>query len=424
MGVCEHCGFDALEEGVECAVCGSRAESSETDESSQETVWMTSPRRHRGVPSEPKALFRDRYRLEAVLGTGGMGSVSRVTDLTTGRVLALKILHQAAHSIDSMQRFQREVEILRRIEHALIPRIHDSGVFDQKMYLVTDLVEGETLRSVISMRGSLPANEVSRIASIIAEGLEVAHHHGVIHRDVKPHNVILMPDGQIRLLDFGIAREVGFDAQEITASGILIGTPQYMSPEQFSGEKVDARSDIYSLGVLMFELVTGTLPFTADTAVAMGILHMQETPPPPRMVEPSVPPWLNRVILKCLEKRREDRYPTAGDLAAELNRPHGRPQYRRLRSGDLIIDSDETSEWALVIASKEEKRDWTSGATLLFDSTYYRLELAELDETLPAPYVYRFTFWPEGEAIRKLLQFHPDQLPDRDRGWKRWLERK
>jgi serine/threonine protein kinase len=213
------------------------------------------------------------------------------------------------------------------------------------------------------------------------------------------------------------------EVSQDTASGMLIGTPQYMSPEQFAGGKVDARSDIYSLGVLMFELVTGKLPFTADTAVAMGILHTQETPPPPRMLEPSVPQWLNRIILKCLEKRREDRFPTAGDLAADLRRPHGRPQYRRLRSGDFVIDSDEDIEWALVIASRGEKSDWTSGGTLLLDGTYYKLELAELDESMPAPYVYRFTFWPEGEAIRKLLQI-ADQPPDRHRGWKRWLERR
>lgn len=420
MAVCDLCGFDGLQDGKACGVCGGNAAEGPETEEAKTVLAETLVRdpEERGPRATQQDIFRNRYRIEAKLGSGGMGSVSLVTDLDTGDARALKILHQPPHGAgNAAERFRREAGILRRIDHPLIPRIHEAGIHHDQMYLVTDYVEGESLRHAIWRRGRFPADEVVRIASVIAEGLDVAHHLGVIHRDIKPDNVMLTTGDEVRLLDFGIAREVGLGANSITGSGILVGTPEYMSPEQFLGDRVDARSDIYSLGVLMFELVTGQIPFTADTPVAMGLMHTQEAPPSPRMIQSDVPVWLNRIILKCLEKEKENRYPTTGDLASDLTRTREKRQpYRRLRSGDFIVDDEEiASDWALVLASKDDK-SWPYGSTLLLDGTYYRLEMSEYEAAAVAPYLYKFRFWPEGEAIRKMLDFDPDRPSEKKAG--------
>ena len=415
MAVCESCGFDGHVEGSVCEVCGSTDEKTLIQDVSigAETVVKPVPGPPEKIPAEK--LFRDRYRIVAPLGRGGMGAVHRALDTKANRPVALKVLHERTRVEDtSFARFQREVRILRRLDHPLIPKIVDAGLHEEKMFLVTELVEGDSLRNVIARDAPFEPGEICRIGAFIAEGLQVAHENGVIHRDIKPHNVMFTPEGEVRLLDFGIARDVTSGAKSITDTGMMVGTPEYMSPEQFQGEKVDARADIYSLGVLLFQMATGKLPFAADTPISLGMKHVSEPPVPPRSIVPDLPVRLNRVILKCLEKRREERYPTAGDLAADLR---GAQQQRRhvtrLRSGDFLVEDDSGEQtWALVIASHEEK-DWPQGMSLLMKGTYYRLELCEYDEEMPAPWVYRFSFWQEGEVIRKLVEYDPDQSVER-----------
>lgn len=411
MAVCEFCGFDGHVSNGNCSVCGAGEDTLVKDPADTPTVTPGRP-----SPSIQRAtaeLFRDRYRIEWPLGKGGMGTVYRAFDLQEGRVVALKILHGATEVENvSFSRFQREVRILRRLDHPLIPQISDAGLHDGKMFLVTELIEGDSLREIIARRAPFDPDEISRIGSFIAEGIQVAHENGVIHRDIKPHNVMMTREGDVRLLDFGIARDVTGGAKSITETGTLIGTPEYMSPEQFQGEKVDARTDIYSLGVVLFQMATAQLPFAAETPISLGIKHVSEQPVPPRSITPEVPVWLNSVILKCLEKRREDRYPTAGDLADDLKgRGRQRRHVKRLRNGDFLIEEDGAESWALVLASRTEK-DWSDGQTVLMKGTYYRLELRELDERMPAPWVYRFSFWREGEVMRKLAEYDPDKSPE------------
>lgn len=430
MAVCDGCGFDGHVDGTPCGVCGNGEEGGEQtlvrDDSAARTIADVRTEEQRAA-SRP-TLFRNRYAIGQTLGQGGMGTVFRALDTSSDRNVALKIMHEPTRVEDaSFGRFQREVRILRRLDHPLIPRITDAGLDQNRMFLVTELVEGESLRDRIVRSAPFPPAEVARIGAFIAEGIEVAHQHGVIHRDIKPHNVMVTPSGELRLLDFGIARDVTPGAQSITEAGTLIGTPGYMSPEQFQGEKVDARSDIYSLGVLLYQMATGDLPFRADTTISLGMKHVCELPRPPRSIRPEVPPWLNRIILKCLEKQKEDRYATAGDLASDLNRADVRASrhLRRLRSGDYLIEEDGSNEWDLIIASRTEK-DWSEGMTLSLKETLYRLEMRELDETLPAPWVYRFRFWQEAEVIRRLVVYDPDNRPEPDQPRSRlrkWLSR-
>jgi serine/threonine protein kinase len=234
-------------------------------------------------------------------------------------------------------------------------------------------------------------------------------------------------DGSVKLLDFGVARGVGIDMKTITATGMVVGTPEYMSPEQFEGHRVDGRSDVYSLGVVLFELLTGRIPFVADSPMALALAHTREPAPPPRSIRSDVPAWLNRVVLKCLEKNPADRFPTAADVAQELRKDRSHGQIRRLVGGDYVID-DEIGGWALVIASSRERTDWTPPMTLLFEGRPYRLERAELDEGPPKRWLYRFGFWPDSEAYRRVVdytQFVADETA-REKGrisskLKKWL---
>ncbi|HSP17509.1 MAG TPA: serine/threonine-protein kinase [Thermoanaerobaculia bacterium] len=359
MAICVWCGFDRLEESAElCAVCG------QTPDSHSVTIVKTAD----GVPTEERTpatmpqvdrVFASRYHIVEVVGRGGMGSVFRVTDERDRGTYALKVLHAAAGGSSwSLKRFRREAEILGRIAHPAVPKIHDFGVVDDSMYLLTDFIDGTNLRDVIAGSGALPVGEVVRIGSEVADCLNAAHEHGVVHRDMKPHNVMLTRDGQVRLIDFGVARDAAVNATAITATGFTVGTPQYMSPEQFNGVRVDARSDIYSLGVVLFEASTGRLPFHGDTPTALGMKHVGEPPPHPRALRAEIPMLLNRIILKCLEKNPADRYPTAGDLARDLRRSaEAKRSVQRTRAGDFIVHEDIGEEWALVLASSKEKPD-------------------------------------------------------------------
>jgi serine/threonine protein kinase len=231
-----------------------------------------------------------------------------------------------------------------------------------------------------------------------------------VHRDVKPHNVMLTTSGEVRLIDFGVARDAAVNVTAITSTGHTVGTPQYMAPEQFNGGRVDARADIYSLGVLLFEATTGRLPFHGDTPIAVGLKHTTEAPPHPRAIRPEVSMLLDRIILKCLEKDPVDRYPTAADVARDLRRSAGAKRtVKRTHAGDFVVHEETGEEWALVLASGREKPEWVSGMTLQHGGQFFKLERVDYDTSYPSPFVYRFTFSPESEVIRRFVDY--DQAP-------------
>jgi eukaryotic-like serine/threonine-protein kinase len=362
-----------------------------------------------------------------------MGQVFRARDTKEHRDLALKVLHAAREEdTDRTERFKREIGILSRIKHPAVPRILDFGLQEGELYFVSELVDGTDLKTETKRRGPWPPAEAAALVASVAEALAVAHSLGVVHRDVKPSNIMLARDGVVKLLDFGLARGVGIDMTTLTRTGMVVGTPGYMSPEQFDTHGVDERSDVYSLGVVLFELLTGKLPFTGQTPVAVAIKHKIEPARPPRSLRADIPVWLDRIVLRCLEKDPSRRFHSAAELAAELRRPRGAgPHSRRLPSGDAVIeDEGGSTSWALVLSSPAEKTGWTSGMAFRMDDRYYRLDAIQPPSGDSRRWTYRFAAWPEGSVFRRLVDYEQDcaaraQAPDQGLGAKltRWIKR-
>ena len=263
------------------------------------------------------ATLAGRYEVIEELGKGGMGRVYKVLDKEIREKLALKLLNsEIAADEPTIERFRNELKLARTISHRHICRMYDLGREEGAYYITMEYVAGEDLKSLIHRIGQIPIGKAVSIARQVGEGLAEAHRLGVIHRDLKPHNIMIDRDGQAKVMDFGIARSV--KAKGITGAGVIIGTPEYMSPEQVDGKDPDRRSDIYALGVVLFEMLTGRLPFEGDTPLSVAVKQKSEPPPDPKKINALVPDDLRRVVLKCLEKSKDRRYQSAEDLVAEL----------------------------------------------------------------------------------------------------------
>jgi len=408
---CLECGFERTEEGKSCAVCGAATSSGTIPFEQAPTVPQdeaTPPRKRRGAGLEAGGVFAERYEILASIGRGGMGSVYRVRDMRDEAERALKVLHATAEDDAAAVRFRREIEILSRLEHPGIVRIHDWGVVGERMYFIAELIDGEDLRLLLRRRGVIAPDEVARIGADVAAALGAAHAHGVVHRDVKPHNIMIRKDGRVTLLDFGVARGAGIDMHTVTATGVIVGTPEYMPPEQFMGQRVDARSDVYSLGIVLYELLAGGVPFRADTPVALGMEHQNTLPAPIRTQRPNVPAWLERIVLRCLEKDPRSRYADATEVAAELRRPRttGDRRARVLATGDQVIEDDaESTPWALTLVTADERTGWTIDMALQFEGRFYRL--ADV-RSAGKSWFYRFSHWPDEQILRKVIDYEQD----------------
>ncbi len=257
------------------------------------------------------------YRVVEQVGVGGMATVYKAYQPSMDRYVAIKILpHYLSQDPEFVKRFQREARAIAKLEHAHILPVHDYGEYEGIAYIVMRYVEAGTLKDRMA-QGQLPLDEIDRLIEQIGGALDYAHRLGVIHRDIKPGNVLLDTQGDTYLSDFGLARMMEA-TQQLTASGVGVGTPAYMSPEQGQGVKVDHRSDIYSLGIILYEMVTGKVPFEAETPMAVMIKHITDPLPLPRTVKPDVPEPVERVILKALAKDQAHRYQTAGDMVQAL----------------------------------------------------------------------------------------------------------
>jgi len=270
-------------------------------------------------PAEPVLRsLRERYDLLGELGRGGMGIVYRARDRETGDTVALKVLKpEIAARPELIERFKSELLLARKITHKNVCRVYELNRFGAVSAISMEYVEGESLRAVLERYGGVPLRRGLEWAGQVCAGLAEAHAQGVVHRDLKPENILIDRKGQAKIMDFGIARSLESDA---TRTGTLIGTPAYMSPEQVEGKPSDARSDIYSLGLILYEMFTGECPFRADTPVAAALKRLHEAPPPARTVEPDLPERIDRALQRCLDKDPKKRFQSVAELEAALQR--------------------------------------------------------------------------------------------------------
>jgi serine/threonine protein kinase/Tfp pilus assembly protein PilF len=265
------------------------------------------------------STFAGRYQIIEELGKGGMGKVYKAQDTEIKEKVAIKLINpEISLDKNTIERFQNELKFARKISHRNVCRMYDLNKEEGTYYITMEYVSGEDLKSFIRRSEKLTVGKAISIAKQLCDGLAEAHGLGVVHRDLKPSNIMIDTNGNARIMDFGIARSL--KGKGITGAGVMIGTPDYMSPEQVEGKDVDQRSDIYSLGVILYEMVTGRVPFEGDTALSIAMKHKSEPPPNPKELNVQIPENLSNLILRCMEKDKEQRYQTAGELLSELTR--------------------------------------------------------------------------------------------------------
>jgi eukaryotic-like serine/threonine-protein kinase len=269
-------------------------------------------------PPQPGDLIADRYELEELVGSGGMSTVFRARDLQLDRLVAIKILRERyVEDPEYVERFRREARAVAKLSHPNIVTVIDRGDEGGRQYIVFEHVQGENLKELVTRTGRMSPRRALELVIPVADGLAFAHEHGLVHRDVKPQNVLLSSEGEVKVTDFGIARSLDVE-HGVTQTGTVLGTSEYLAPEQASGEPVSPATDEYSLGVVLWELLTGEVPFTGENFVAVALRHVNE--PPPRLLDrrPDLSPRLAAAVERALAKDPARRFPSMSALAAEL----------------------------------------------------------------------------------------------------------
>lgn len=276
-----------------------------------------------------RALAGGRYQLRDLLGQGGMASVHLAYDSVLDRQVAIKTLHtELGREQAFRERFRREAQSVAKLTHTNIVSVFDTGEDDvdgvTTPYIVMEYVEGRPLGSVLDedvrQQGAMPADKALKITADVLAALEISHEMGLVHRDIKPGNVMMTKRGVVKVMDFGIARAMQSGVTSMTQTGMVVGTPQYLSPEQALGRGVDARSDLYSVGIMLFQLVTGRLPFEADSPLAIAYAHVQEEPPTASSINRSLPPAVDALITRALKKNPNERFPSSEAMRGECLR--------------------------------------------------------------------------------------------------------
>ncbi len=316
-----------------CGECGTRLPSLEKTKVSHYTTFE--------VPKDEYTTgttFADRYQIIEEIGFGGMGRVFKVLDKRINEKIALKLIKpEIASDLKTIERFRNELKTARKISHKNVCRMFDLNKDGENYFITMEFVPGGDLKRFIRRSKHLSVDTSIAIAKQICEGLDEAHRHGIVHRDLKPKNIMIDDIGNVRIMDFGIAQTI--KSKGITESGMTIGTPEYMSPEQVEGLEIDHRTDLYSLGVILYEMVTGVVPFIGDTPYSVGIKHKSEIPTNPREINAQVPESLCRIVLKCMEKAKERRYHEAEEIWNDLD-----------KVGDLKTEAKSQTEWKNSIA--------------------------------------------------------------------------
>ena len=322
--------------------------------------------------SQSDRIIGGRYVINQLIGRGGMAEVHIGNDTRLNRIVAIKILRQdLARDPVFQARFRREAQSAANLNHPSIVAVYDTGeetitasdgVEIKVPYIVMEYVEGHTVRELLTDGNPVPLEEAVEIVSGVLDALEYAHHQNLVHRDIKPGNVMITTTGKIKVMDFGIARALSDSQATMTQTDAVVGTAQYLSPEQARGEQVDARSDLYSAGCLLFELLTGQPPFKGDSAVAVAFQHVSQLPPLPSSIAPDIPESLDRVVMKALAKNREDRYPDAAHMRADLQ--------ASLHGGNVAAPA--TATWTAPLAG-----DATGATTVLPPCLLYTSDAAD-----------------------------------------------
>ena len=349
-----------------CPRCANHTEATVCPDDGATTI----PVNNAAATYAPGTVIADRYRLDAVIGIGGFGAVYRGVQLAMDQVVAVKVLKsEHIQSEEHVKRFAREAKAASKLRHANTIRLFDFGSHtDHALYLAMEFLEGQTLAALLDAEDRLPAARVIHIMTQICHSLTEAHEQGIIHRDLKPENIMLLPMAGkpdfVKVLDFGIAAKVaesGEGDEKLTEIGMIMGTPAYMSPEQALGKPLDARSDIYALGVLMYEGLCGTVPFEGDQPMNVLVRHINDPPVPPSKRVPglTVPPALERLVLRCLEKESRLRPQSTAALAIELEKTLASPEgaLRRGVADGAALDHDAVARTAAVAGLTEAPQD-------------------------------------------------------------------
>jgi tetratricopeptide (TPR) repeat protein/predicted Ser/Thr protein kinase len=355
---CPKCRHSNPTGSLHCAKCNAFLSS---DDDLTEVIgdgWsMAAPAAAAGAAAAlaPGRVIGERYEILQLLGEGGMGAVFKAMDRQLDRHVALKIIRpELAGSPNVLRRFKQELLLARQVTHRNVIRIFDLGVADGLHFITMDFVQGRDLNHLLEERKFAP-EETVKIVRQVAEALDAAHAESVIHRDLKPHNIMVTDNGKVYVMDFGLARSV--ENSGLTRTGALLGTPTYMSPEQAKGAAIDTRSDLFALGVIFYEMLTGVIPFKADTVLASLLKRTQEPPPPPAEVNPAIPAVLSGIVMRCLAIDPANRYQTAAELLQDLRAVQGQSSESGAGSGSLLQPRVLAGASAAV-APKSSKKKW------------------------------------------------------------------
>jgi len=310
---CPHCQTEIIRDATYCNSCGADLTAKPKDQASFTKTFDTM-----GEELTMGTIFAGRYQIIEELGRGGMGRAFRVLDKELDEEVVLKLIRpEIAIDHAVIERFKSEIKLARKIAHKNVGRVHELMEHSGTRFITMEYVAGEDLKSFIRRAGQLSSAKAADIACQIAEGLAAAHNLSIIHRDIKPQNIMIDRDGNAKILDFGIAKSL--DAEGQTSPGAIVGTPGYMSPEQISGGRVDRRADLYSLGAILFEMLTGKEPFAGKTSLDVLLKQKSEEPPDPANLNPQIPAQLRTLILHCLEKEKENRCSSTEEFLSNLN---------------------------------------------------------------------------------------------------------